>query len=111
MARSYRINVRFDPEDPAEAALLDHLKTLQKEKQCSFSQLIISILKEHLSAGTSGVPFSLDDIRLVLREELEEISITPAVSSNLLSAEEVHLSEEEQEENDRSVLEDLEMFG
>ncbi len=111
MSRSYRINVRFDPEDPVEAALLDQLKELQKEKQCSFSQVIISILKEHLRAGASGVPFSLDDIRLVLREELEEISITPAVSSGLLSAEEIHLSEEEREENDRSVLEDLEMFG
>ncbi len=110
MSRSYRINVRFDPNDPNEAEVLNRLQHTQKEKHCSLSRLIVSILIEQL-AGVSRAPFSLDDIRMVLREELEDISIMPVSSSILHSAEEVSLSEEEQEENDRSVLEDLEMFG
>ena len=110
MSRSYRINVRFDPNDPNEAEVLNQLQHAQKEKHCSLSRLIVSILTEQL-AGVSRVPFSLDDIRMVLREELEDISIMPVSSSILPSVEEVSLSEEEQEENDRSVLDDLEMFG
>lgn len=110
MPRSYRINVRFDPEDPEEAEVLRQLRHTQEEKQCSLSQVIVSILKDHLT-GSAGLPFSLEDIRQILREELEGISISPSAPSSLFSTENLVLSAEEQEQNDRSVLEDLEMFG
>lgn len=110
MSRSYRINVRFDTEKPDEAVLLNHLKEMQKEERCSFSRLIITLLKEYLSISDQ-YPFSLEDIRSVIREELEGIPMMPQAAHALLSPEEIFLSEEEQEENNRSVLEDLEMFG
>lgn len=110
MSRSYRINVRFDPEKPDEADLLDHLREVQKENRCSFSRLIVMILKEYLSRSNQH-PFTLEDIRTVIREELDSFALMPTASSALFSPEEVLLSEEEQQENDRSVLEDLEMFG
>lgn len=110
MSRSYRINVRFDPEKPDEADLLNHLREVQKEKRCSFSRLIIMILKEYLSKSDQ-YPFTLEDIRTVIREELENISMMPTASPALFSSEDILLSEKEQYENDRSVLEDLEMFG
>jgi len=110
MSRSYRINVRFDPEKPDEADLLDHLRGMQKEKRCSFSRLIVMILKDYLSRSDQ-FPFTLEDIRTVIREELDSIALMPSASPALFSQEDVLLSEEEQQENDRSVLEDLEMFG
>ena len=110
MSRSYRINVRFDPEKPDESDLLNHLRELQKEKRCSFSRLIVMILKEYLSRSDQ-YPFTSEDIRTVIREELEGISMMSASSPSFLSPDEVFLSEEEQHENDRSVLEDLEMLG
>ncbi len=110
MSRSYRINVRFDPEKPDEADLLNHLREVQKEKRCSFSRLIIMILKEYLSKSDQ-YPFTLEDIRTVIREELENNSMMPTASPALFSSEDILLSEKEQYENDRSVLEDLEMFG
>ena len=52
MGRSYRINVRFDPNDPEEAALLQMLRKMSSERDCSLNRLIIELLKE--ARRTSG---------------------------------------------------------
>ena len=110
MGRSYRINVRFDPDDPEEAALLQQLQEMSCERDCSLSRLIIELLKEF--RRTSGsCPFSLEDIRQVFQEELETVSFFSGMPAQSFEQAEISLTEEEQEENDRSVLEDLEMFG
>ena len=108
MGRSYRINLRFDPEDPEENMVLEELRQLQEERQCSFSQLIIGILKEHHRQSRLP-PFPLEEIRQVIREELDGCVFSapaPPVFQEVPS-----LTEEEKEENAQSVLRDLELFG
>ena len=108
MGRSYRINLRFDPEDPEENAVLEEVRRLQEERQCSFSQLIIGILKEHHEQSRLP-PFTLEEIRQVIREELDGCVFSP--SAHPLSQEVPSLTAEDQEENARSVLRDLELVG
>lgn len=108
MGRSYRINLRFDPEDPEENAVLEELRRLQAERQCSLSKVIIEILKEH-HEQTRLLPFTLEEIRQVIREELD--GCTFSVPAPPVSQEVPSLTEEEQEENAQSVLRDLELFG
>ena len=108
MGRSYRINLRFDPDDPEENAVLEDLRRLQGERQCSLSQLIIGILKEHHEHSRLP-PFPLEEIRQVIREELEGCVFSAPAPP--VSQEVPFLTEEEKEENARSVLRDLELFG
>lgn len=108
MGRSYRINLRFDPEDPEENAVLEELRRLQAERQRSLSKVIIGILKEH-HEQSRFLPFTLEEIRQVVREELDGCAISAPAPP--LSQEVPSLTEEEKEENARSVLRDLELFG
>ena len=52
---------------------------------------------------------TLEEIRRIIQEELQEVSFV-AVPSVFQSAK-TELTEEEQVENENSVLDDLEMFG
>ena len=108
MGRSYRINLRFDPEDLEENAVLEELRRLQAERQCSLSKVIIEILKEHHEQSRL-LPFTLEEIRQVIREELDGCTFSAPVSP--LSQEVLSLTEEEQVENAQSVLRDMELFG
>lgn len=57
--------------------------------------------------STNGV--LLDDIRQVIREELQEVSF--AAAPPVFEQVQPELTEEQQAENEKSVLDDLEMFG
>ena len=51
----------------------------------------------------------MDDIRQVIREELQEVSF--AAAPPVFEQVQPELTEEQQAENEKSVLDDLEMFG
>jgi len=51
----------------------------------------------------------LGDIRQVIREELQEVSF--AAAPPVFEQVQLELTEEQQAENEKSVLDDLEMFG
>lgn len=101
----YRINVRFDLDKPMEANAAQYLQSLDKSRNAFIVAAVINEIQRQSS--TSGI--LLDDIRQVIREELQEVSFAAAPPV----FEQVHpeLTEEQQTENEKSVLDDLEMFG
>ena len=70
--------------------------------------LLTAILNEmQRQTSTNGV--LLDDIRQVIREELQEVSF--AAAPPVFEQVQLELTEEQQAENEKSVLDDLEIFG
>ena len=99
----YRINVRFALDKPKEANAAQYLQALDKSRNAF---MVTAVLNE-MQRQTSGV--LLDDIRQVVREELQEVSF--AAASPVFERAQPELTEEQQAENENSVLDDLEMFG
>ena len=99
----YRINVRFDLDKPMEENAAKYLQLLDKSRNAF---MVTAVLNE-MQRQTSGV--LLEDIRQVIREELQEVSFV--VASPVFEQVQLELTEEQQAENEKSVLDDLEMFG
>ena len=101
----YRINVRFDLDKPKEANAAKYLQSLDKSRNAF---MVTAVLNE-MQRQSSVNGFLLDDIRQVIREELQEVSF--AAASSVFEQVQLELTEERQTENEKSVLDDLEMFG
>ena len=101
----YRINVRFDLDKPMGANAAQYLQLLDKSRNAFIVAAVINEIQRQSS--TSGI--LLDDIRQVIREELQEASFV--VASPVFEQAQLELTEEQQAENEKSVLDDLEMFG
>ena len=101
----YRINVRFDLEKPMEAKAARYLQALDK----SSNALVITAVLNEMQRQSSVNGFLLEDIRQVIREELQEVSF--AAASPVFEQVQPELTEEQQAENEKSVLDDHEMFG
>ena len=99
----YRINVRFDLDKQKEAKAAQYLQSLDKSRNAF---MVTAVLNE-MQRQTSGV--LLEDIRRVIREELQEVSFVAAPP--VFEQVQPELTEEQQAENEKSVLDDLEMFG
>ena len=101
----YRINVRFDLDNPKEAKAAQYLQALNKSRNAF---MITAVLNE-MQRQTSASGALLEDIRQVIREELQEVSFV--ATSPVFERAQPELTEEQQAENEKSVLDDLEMFG
>lgn len=101
----YRINVRFDLDKPKEANAAQYLQSLDKSRNAF---MVTAVLNE-MRRQTSTNVVLLEDIRQVIREELQEVSF--AAASSVFEQVQLELTEEQQTENEKSVLDDLEMFG
>lgn len=101
----YRINVRFDLDKPKEANAAQYLQALDKSRNAFMVTAVLNEMRRQTS--TNGV--LLEDIRQVIREELQEVSF--AAASSVFEQVQLELTEEQQTENEKSVLDDLEMFG
>ena len=101
----YRINVRFDLDVPKEAEAAQYLQLIDKSRNAF---IVTAILNEMQRQSTSE-SVSLEEIRQVIREELQEVSFVAAHSS--FESVQTELTAEQQAENEKSVLDDLEMFG
>ena len=101
----YRINVRFDLDKPKEAKAAQYLQSLDKSRNAFMVTAILNEMQRQSSASS----FLLEDIRQVIREELQEASFV--VASPVFEQAQLELTEEQQAENEKSVLDDLEMFG
>lgn len=101
----YRINVRFDLDKPTEAKAAQYLQSLDKSRNAF---MVTAVLNE-MQRQSSVNGFLLDDIRQVIREELQEVSFV--AESSAFERAQPELTEEQQAENEKSVLDDLEIFG
>lgn len=101
----YRINVRFDLDNPKEAKAAQYLQTINKSRNAFMVTAVLNEIQRQSSV--SGL--LLEDIRQVIREELQEVSFVAAPP--IFEQVQPELTEEQQAENEKSVLDDLEMFG
>ena len=101
----YRINVRFDLDKPTEAKAAQYLQSLDKSRNAFMVTAVLNEMQRQTS--TNGV--LLEDIRQVIREELQEVSLVAAPP--VFQSAKTELTEEEQAEYEKSVLDDLERFG
>ena len=101
----YRINVRFDLDKPTEAKAAQYLQLLDKSRNAFMVTAVLNDMQRQSSVNG----FLLDDIRQVIREDLQEVSFVAA--SSAFERAQPELTEEQQAENEKSVLDDLEMFG
>lgn len=101
----YRINVRFDLDKPMEENAAKYLQTINKSRNAFMVTAVLNEMQRQSSV--SGV--LLEDIRQVIREELQEASF--AAAPPVFEQIQPELTEEQQAENEKSVLDDLEIFG
>ena len=101
----YRINVRFDLDKPKEAKAAQYLQSLDKSRNAFMVTAVLNE-KERQTSTNGGL---LGDIRQGIREELQEGSF--AATSPVFEQVQPELTEDQQAENEKSVLDDLEMFG
>ena len=101
----YRINVRFETDDPKQAEAVKFLQSLEHSRNA----FIVSAVLDAVSGKIATNNVSLEEIRRIIQEELQEVSfVTVPFVFQPVKAE---LTKEEQAENEKSVLDDLEMFG
>ena len=101
----YRINVRFETDDPKQAEAVKFLQSLEHSRNA----FIVSAVLDAVSGKSAANSISLEDIRKIIREELQEVSFVAAPP--VFEQVQPELTEEQQAENEKSVLDDLEMFG
>ena len=101
----YRINVRFDTDDPKQAEAVKLLQSLEHSR----NGFIVSAVLDAISSHTAPNSITLEEIRRIIREELQEVSFVTVPP--VFQSAKTKLTEEEQTENEKSVLDDLEMFG
>ena len=101
----YRINVRFETDDPKQAEAVKFLQSLEHSRNA----FIVSAVLDAISSHTAPNSITLEEIRRIIREELHDMSFVAAPSA--FQPVKTELTEEQQAENEKSVLDDLEMFG
>lgn len=111
MKNIYRINARFDLDDPKEKAAADYLTGLNLDGHRLRNRFIVDAVCEAVRRKTAVCDCSADDIREIFRDEfgrafmafsggsIQPLPFTP-------DADDVC-----QEEIDAAVLDDLSMFG
>ena len=69
----------------------------------------MSAVLDAISSDSAPNSITLEEIRRIIREELQEVSLVAAPF--VFQPVKAELTKEEQAENEKSVLDDLEMFG
>lgn len=100
----YRINVRFHNDVPTERKAAEHLKTLKKSR----NKFIVDAVIAYINNETSDSVL-LENIRQIFREEVQAVAVisTPPTAVTVTT----ELTKEQEEENTRNILADLDMFG
>ena len=97
----YRMTVRFNLEDDEERGAAEYLQSL-KHGDCN-RYVVNAVLTRVRAENTNAVdPTLLDSIRQIFREEMQSLPPAQEITVPDLPAE---------EQEDESVLDDLELFG
>ena len=100
MKNVYRLNVRFDLDNPEERKVVEYLNAYDGKSRNRF---IVCAVMDAIHR-TDGRDFTLTDIQMMFREELQAASIA-------LPAAPMETSEEVAENEMQNVLDTLEMLG
>ena len=109
MKNNYRINVRFDLRKEREKDAVEYLAKLSEQSGGTRNRFIVDVVIEAIRRQQSGTDISLEDIRPMVREELQSVSFVsdPATETPPFRTE---LTEEEKAKNDAGILSALAMF-
>ena len=109
MKNNYRINVRFDLRKEREKNAAEYLAKLSEQSSGTRNRFIVEAVIEAIRRQQGGTDVSLEDIRAILREELQSVSFVnaPATETAVFRTE---LTEEEKAENDAGILSALALF-
>ena len=107
----YRLNIRFDLNDPEQKRIADELRGLDRKEHGSINSIAVRAIGEHLDRllFPREHDFTLDDIRTLFREELWGMEFAPREQASAFIPP-ADMTEEEKKANDRNVLETLDMF-
>ena len=105
----YRLNIRFDLTDERHRLIAEKLQSLDRKQYGSINKFIIAAIGNTLD-GRSSDTLTADEVRIIIREELQNMTFVSEQQSQLQAIGPM-LTDEEQAENEQSVLDDLEMFG
>ena len=100
MKNVYRLNVRFDLDDPVEREAAEFLNAYDGKSRNRF---IVSAVMDAIHRN-DGHDFTLADIQMMFREELQAVSVAS-------SAAPMGTSEDVTENEMQNVLDTLEVFG
>lgn len=107
----YRLNVRFDMDNPRERNAAEYLKQLKEQNRRTMNGFIVEAVCRALEKEESCRDFSLEDIREVVQDVLgSTLGGAPggAVQAASFSPDQTGI---DREKMDEMVLEDLSMFG
>ena len=104
-----RLNVRFNLDNPDEKSANDYLESLAENNKQSRNRFIVEAVIEKIKSLDNPRSFTLEDIRAVLREELQDISFVSSAQHSVQTVD-TELTEEQQEKNDAEALSFLENF-
>lgn len=105
----YRLNIRFDLTDERQRLIAEKLQSLDRKQYGSINKFIIAAIGNTLD-GRSSDTLTADEVRIIIREELQNMKFVSEQQSQVQAIGPM-LTDEEQAENEQSVLDDLEMFG
>ena len=100
MKNIYRLNVRFDLDVPEEREVVEYLNAFDGKSRNRF---IVGAVMDAIHRN-DGRDFTLTDIQMMFREELQAVSIASPAAP-------METSEEVAENEMQNVLDTLEMFG
>lgn len=104
-----RLNVRFNLDNPDEKKANDYLDNLAKSDKQSRNKFIIQAVIEKIESFDNPRDFTLQDIRAVLREELQDVSFVSSAQQQIQTISK-ELTEEQQQKNDAETLAFLDSF-
>ena len=104
-----RLNVRFNLDNPDEKSANDYLESLAENNKQSRNRFIVEAVIEKIKSIDNPRSFTLEDIRAVIREELQDISFVSSAQHSVQTVD-TELTEEQQEKNDAEALSFLENF-
>ena len=104
-----RLNLRFNLDNPDEKSANDYLEALSQNNKQSRNRFIVEAVIEKIKSIDNPRSFTLEDIRAVLREELQDVSFVSSAQHSVQTVD-TELTEEQQEKNDAEALSFLENF-
>ena len=106
---SRRLNVRFNLDNPDEKSANDYLEALAQSSKQSRNKFIVEAVIEKIRFQNNPRDFTLEDIRAVLREELQDVSFISSAQPTAQTVD-IELTEEEKQKNNAEAVSFLENF-
>ena len=105
----YRLNIRFDLTDESQRSIAERLQAIDRKQYGSINKFIVTAIGKAFDSNDSST-LTAEEVRSIIREELQDVAFISVQPSQTQTVQ-LTLTEEEQAANEKSVLNDLEMFG